>query len=1028
MSKNKKIQNKSKKKINKTQGKSSSFQEMSQSLSIVIPCYNEEENVNVMLSALQKFEKYHKGSFFEVLIVDDASKDNTVAKCEDTFANAFKESTIIRIIKNEENKGKGGVIQQGVELAQGDFILTLDADMSSAPIELNKWLRLMPNKIFNNEEILIADREHKDSDTEGKGFRRIAGLVFNFIIQFFTGLPLLDTQCGFKLYPKEIGKKLFSELKDIGWAHDVELLYNAKMQNIPIQPMPVKWVHNESTSKISLFSDSIKMFFQTLLISLRLNWRYFISDPIESITKKEFNKKDPLYFRLLFAVLTIILLVIMPSLSFDYGITGDEEVQKIYGELLLDYYESDGENEEALSYKNLYYYGGLFDYTAAWFNKHIGLFNEWDMRHFLNALIGFILIFFTGLTAKEMTNKWSVGFLALSFMALSPRIFGHSMNNPKDIPFAAAYIFTIYFLVKWVKQLPFISLKNILMIALGIAVAINIRVGGILLIAYFGLFTLVAMFLKEDVRIRLKDVKYLTKLGIAGIVAVILGYFGGLLFWPYGMKDPMVNPMKALSEMSSFSTGIRMLFDGTHHWSDKLPWYYIPKWFMIATPIFIILGWLFSLVFSFLKFDKKQFLPYAVIAFVAFFPPIYAIYKDSALYDGIRHFIFIYPCLVILSAWGWKELITFKDNKNIKMGASALMIVLMISPLWWMFRSHPYQYIYFNEVVGGLKGAYTNYETDYWMTSTKEATQWLINHDNKLKSSSERVSVKSNCVSPVKEYINRYTADGSVHNTGYYNFRERHKYYSNYDIFISRFTNREFLINNVYPPEHTIYTVEVDGVPLCSVSERGPGYDYKGSQAEEKKDYDTAISFYLQELQRSPKNDASMLALVRCYLNKGDYPNAKVYIDKLMSYSNTYVNALLMKGFYEIRTGDVDGAINTYSLVNKLSYKEQSSYGYLVRLKNSKGLKQEALQHAEAYAEISGRDAQVYQLGEQLAQEMGNSKLLYYFKAKNAFSKGDGRACLENINACLQIDPNYKIALDLKKALDQAIETSKQQQ
>ena len=66
-------------------------------------------------------------------------------------------------------------------------------------------------------------------------------------------------------------------------------------------------------------------------------------------------------------------------LSFDFGITGDEEVQKIYGEKILSYFETDGEDKSALDYKNLYYYGGLFDYSAAWLNKNVGGFDTLEV-------------------------------------------------------------------------------------------------------------------------------------------------------------------------------------------------------------------------------------------------------------------------------------------------------------------------------------------------------------------------------------------------------------------------------------------------------------------------------------------------------------------------------------------------------------------------------------------------------------------------------------------------------------------------
>ena len=99
--------------------------------------------------------------------------------------------------------------------------------------------------------------------------RILAGKVFNISIFLLTGLNIRDTQCGFKLYPAEIGKELFRKLEEYGWAHDIELLLRAHLNNHPIQSLPVEWVHRDG-AKISVISDGLAMLKQMYFIRKRI--------------------------------------------------------------------------------------------------------------------------------------------------------------------------------------------------------------------------------------------------------------------------------------------------------------------------------------------------------------------------------------------------------------------------------------------------------------------------------------------------------------------------------------------------------------------------------------------------------------------------------------------------------------------------------------------------------------------------------------------------------------------------------------
>lgn len=235
---------------------------MHPSISLVIPCYNESNRLLRLQNGLKQFIEKWQGDF-EIIIVDDGSEDETFKKISNhIFFTQLISQNRFQLIQ-QENTGKGGALKLGVSHASKDFILTLDADMATQPTELLYWIEL--RKGFQANEILIGSRELKTSIVKDSIKRKFVGNVFNLMIRWLVGLSILDTQCGFKLYPSLIAKELFTSLQTQGWAHDVELLAKASKLNIQIIEMPITWNAIEG-SKIRIARDSWKMFWEIVQI------------------------------------------------------------------------------------------------------------------------------------------------------------------------------------------------------------------------------------------------------------------------------------------------------------------------------------------------------------------------------------------------------------------------------------------------------------------------------------------------------------------------------------------------------------------------------------------------------------------------------------------------------------------------------------------------------------------------------------------------------------------------------------------
>jgi len=364
------------------------------------------------------------------------------------------------------------------------------------------------------------------------------------------------------------------------------------------------------------------------------------------------------YFKKAFWIIFTGASFLLPYLSFDFGITWDETLQNEYGKEILKYFETFGKEKKnilpggyILHSVAIYNYGGLFDFLAAFSNKYLSPFGEYETRHIINSLFGLFAILFTSLLAKSLAG-WRAGLICLLFMLCSPRFIGHSINNPKDIPFAAAYIFSIYYLIVFLKQLPKPNIKTMVFLSAGIALSINIRIGGLLIVAYILFFSsiqLIPVYLKNNL-----PHKTLKKLTFFLLGIIVPGYFAGLIFWPYAHQAPLSNPFNALAYLSTTAVAGEwtMLFEGETILTSDAPWYYIFKWIIISTPLFLLFG--LSLLLIQIKTVRKykESTTLLLIAFTFIFPILYTMYKGSIIYDGWRHFIFTYPALIILSAIG----------------------------------------------------------------------------------------------------------------------------------------------------------------------------------------------------------------------------------------------------------------------------------------------------------------------------------------------------------------------------------------
>ena len=230
---------------------------MSAELSIVIPCFNEELRLPVSLAQISDYvRRTRPGS--EVIVVDDGSRDRTVAAAE----SFRREIPNLQVLANGENRGKGYSVRRGVLEARGRVVLFTDADLSAPMEEAEKLLAAL-----EDHDVAIGSRALDRSliSVHQSPFREYAGMVFNALVRLVLRLPFVDTQCGFKAFRREACRIVFEQQRIERFGFDPEILYLARHHGLRAVEIPVRWAHSPVT-RVNMLRDSVQMFGDVLLI------------------------------------------------------------------------------------------------------------------------------------------------------------------------------------------------------------------------------------------------------------------------------------------------------------------------------------------------------------------------------------------------------------------------------------------------------------------------------------------------------------------------------------------------------------------------------------------------------------------------------------------------------------------------------------------------------------------------------------------------------------------------------------------
>jgi glycosyltransferase involved in cell wall biosynthesis len=228
--------------------------------SIVIPAYNEGARLGASLEKVLAYVHTQRWDA-EVIVVNDGSRDNTA----EIVLNFMAKDSMVKLLENPGNRGKGYSVRNGILNALGRIILFTDADLSS-PIE--EAPRLL-GALDAGADIAIGSRWLRaETQTQRQPLhRQIFGRIFNLMLRASLGLQYADTQCGFKAFKRAAAQAIFPLQKIERWGFDPEILFLARKLGFKVEEVPVLWGHSGG-ARINPVTDGARMFQEML----RVRW------------------------------------------------------------------------------------------------------------------------------------------------------------------------------------------------------------------------------------------------------------------------------------------------------------------------------------------------------------------------------------------------------------------------------------------------------------------------------------------------------------------------------------------------------------------------------------------------------------------------------------------------------------------------------------------------------------------------------------------------------------------------------------
>ena len=447
------------------------------------------------------------------------------------------------------------------------------------------------------------------------------------------------------------------------------------------------------------------------------------------------EKPKRIYFSLSGLIILLFFATAISTLS-DYGMSWDEQVRWRSGDLKLEYYKSVFQGIPNFPTEKLAgdRYPGLYDLPLAVWHSTLGG-NRMIQGHILSICFGTLGLISTTLLAGILFGA-KTAFWSTLILALLPKFYGHSMINPKDIPFLASYTLGL-FMILWItkKSLKDGSLKTFHFLLCGIAIGMagSTRIPGLVLLPIAVTCWIAAIAWRYFLEGKPAKISKLLPRWVPGIIlTVMISWIVVLAFFPRSHFQVFSSLPEVTSSLHSSAREMPLLFNGLVMEAGNGPFAYAHRFFIISTPIWLIallavgVGLIINRLIKDYT-DKPTRLLQSLFLGIAAFPWIYILVSQPDLHDGIRHMLFAIPPLIIIMGYALDWIVKILDQQVVwTRFAGWLVIILAFAGLIAnLVRMHPYQYVSFNALAGERSTIPNRFDTEYWCTSTKHLLEAL---------------------------------------------------------------------------------------------------------------------------------------------------------------------------------------------------------------------------------------------------------------------------------------------------------------
>lgn len=411
-------------------------------------------------------------------------------------------------------------------------------------------------------------------------------------------------------------------------------------------------------------------------------------------------------------LLLLLCLVIGVFTAKDYGESWDESLAFDYADYSIQAYQYILHPQELQPFvRDLDYYGPVYFVLADISSKLINQLEPFSSiisaRHFVyffTLLVGVLVLY---LFSKRWMSKWAAFGAALLFLT-QPLIWGHSFINPKDVPFMVFFLTSVYLGFQMMDASPDSRWKWLIPAGIILGLTISMRVIGPLAGVLVFLYTVLRF-----------PRKIITTFPYYFLIAGAITY----LTWPYLWKAPITNFFESLKVMSSFPYDGQVLFMGKLYSANQLPRAYFPTLLglQLTEPALALIAISFAVsLWFFIKGKNRELLLLFAGWFLA--PAVWIVLSRTALYDNARQLLFLWPPLFMLAGVGIDQLMAIV---KLPILTTVLLVVMVLPSIYACIQLHPYEYIYYNSLIGSVRGAYRKFELDYWNTSIKESMEYI---------------------------------------------------------------------------------------------------------------------------------------------------------------------------------------------------------------------------------------------------------------------------------------------------------------